>query len=129
MHKLIMIAAALAATAFAQSLPPMGPPGTVTATQAVPATPAVVGRLVATTATVSCTMTGNASPATTVSIACAVGGMIMPTINMPMPAGHAYTFQHNWDQDAVTVLIQSDAAKVITVRATANGSPEVLAKF
>lgn len=124
MKNIVFSALLLVAALSAQST------GSVQTTPAVAPSPAVLGKVVATTTAVSCSVTGNAVPATAVSIACTVNGVALPSFTMPMAANHAYTFQQNFDVDAVTFIIQSDANKQITVSATANGSlPVVPTKF
>jgi hypothetical protein len=93
-------------------------------------TPPAPGHIVVTAGSASVTVQANAAPATQVAIDTALGAVSVPQYAMPLPANSAYTFQHNYNGDAVTVTLQSNAQGIVSWQAaatpnagtTANGS-------
>lgn len=77
------------------------------------------GSIVATAGSVTCTATGNAAPATAVSIQCTLGTVQIPAYTIPLPANSAYTFDHRLNNDAITMILQSDASGKLTWQASA----------
>jgi hypothetical protein len=92
--------------------------------------PPVLGHIVVGAGSINVTVQANAIPATALAINTALGAVTVPQYIMPFPPNSAYTFQHNYNGDAVTVSLSSNATGVITGTAaatpnagtTANGS-------
>jgi hypothetical protein len=110
-----------------------GQSGTVVFTPAIPPVAAVPAKLVANAGTgvtaISCTIVGNAVPATSLSITCLVGSTNIPAYTIPLTTGISYTFQFNYDVNAITFICQKPASGPITVSGTANSSPATNATF
>jgi len=88
---------------------------------------AVPTKVVATAGTgttaVACTLTGDTFPAAKVTIACTVGPVTIAPYTIAFTAGTAYTFQHNFDTNAVTFSLSvPSSGGPIAFQATANGS-------
>lgn len=128
--KRISVGLGLAGLLLAQTSPP---PGTVTFTPGQPPTLATPAKLVATagsgTSAVTCTLTGNAVPATSVTVACTVGTVTITPYTIAFTSGTAYTFQHNFNSNAVTVQLSELTGTTIQVQATANGSTPTSGSF
>src|SRR5690348_930673 len=123
MRKFLLIFSMFAVSAFAQ----------VTWTPPVKPVAAAPGKLAITTATVNCTLTGNAVPATALTISCSVAGVAITPYTVPFNATggtlNAYTFQHNWGSDAVTVIMKQNATAGVDFQATANTATATTGTF
>lgn len=107
--------------------------GQVVYTPSIPPQTAVAAKVIATAGTgvnsVSCTVVGNTVPATAIIASCVVGTTNIPAYTIPLSIGVAYTFQFNFDVNAVTFIINKPSSGPITARVTANGSPETNATY
>ena len=118
MKKLLLLLCAFASLAAAQ----------ITYTPGSAPQAAVPTKVVATAGSgasaVSCTLTGDTFPATKVTIACTVGGVTISPYTVPFAAGTAYTFQHNYNGNVLTLILsEPTGGGAIAFQANNGGSP------
>jgi len=106
----------------------------VTYTPPVPPTAAKPATLTvtsgsATSSQVKCTITGDAVPAVNISVSCSLGPVTIPSFNIPFTSsGTAYTFQYNFNGQALTVIINGMTLPV-NVTAAVNGAAAIGGAF
>lgn len=77
---------------------------------------------------VTCSVTGNAVPATALTVSCSIGSVVISPYTIPFVVGTAYTFQHNFNGHALTVLCNGTASPIV-VTATVDASAAVGGNF
>lgn len=105
--------------------------GLITSTAPVTPVKGAPGSFTAIAGSISCTVTGNASPATGATISCSLGTTAIPDYTVPLAASTAFTFTYNFNGDALTVILdalsgsitwQATAAPVGGTATSANGT-------
>lgn len=119
----IVITLVLARLAHAQATVNFQPP--------VPPSAPILGQVTATaSAQLQCVVVGNAVPATAITVSCPhLGPTAIPAYTIPLIANAAYTFDQHFNGDAISFIIQSSAAGLISWQAVAtpNGGTAVSA--
>lgn len=73
---------------------------------------------------VTCTVTGNAIPATALTFTCSLGSIAIVPYTVPFNLGSAYTLQHNYMGNALTIIATAITLP-INVTATVNAGPAI----